>query len=299
MLYARRPRTWLFAATLLLVCFLSLHLGAPTARAAEPALQCATSATHVVRAGETLSGIAAQYGVSVAAIVQASGLADANTIYAGQSLSIPACEGAPAAAPPAAAAPAAPGTDVIHVVQPGETLSGIATRYGVSADALAQVNRLANPNAIIAGQRLVIPSGDSAAPAPAPPPAPRTAGGGKRIEVDLTRQWMYAYEGDRLILSSGVSTGKPGWETPAGTFAVYAKLPLQTMSGNVNGESWYVPDVPNVMYFYRSVALHGTYWHNRFGTGERLSHGCVNLPLDVAAQLYNWAPIGTPVVVYY
>ena len=54
--------------------------------------------------------------------------------------------------------------------------------------------------------------------------------------------------------------------------------------------------MPSVMYFYLGVALHGTYWHNSFGTGVRLSHGCVNQPLDVAAMLYNWAPLGTPVL---
>ena len=47
------------------------------------------------------------------------------------------------------------------------------------------------------------------------------------------------------------------------------------------------------------VALHGTYWHNRFGTGARLSHGCINLPLRAAAWLYDWAPMGTTVKVTY
>ncbi|HLL49593.1 MAG TPA: L,D-transpeptidase [Thermomicrobiales bacterium] len=45
----------------------------------------------------------------------------------------------------------------------------------------------------------------------------------------------------------------------------------------------------------RGHALHGTYWHTNFGAP--MSHGCVNLPLDVAAWLYRWAPIGTPVLV--
>jgi lipoprotein-anchoring transpeptidase ErfK/SrfK len=58
----------------------------------------------------------------------------------------------------------------------------------------------------------------------------------------------------------------------------------------------HVPDVPWVLYFTNSGhALHGTYWHNNFGTP--MSHGCINLPLDVAAWLYDWAPVGTPVLV--
>jgi lipoprotein-anchoring transpeptidase ErfK/SrfK len=51
-----------------------------------------------------------------------------------------------------------------------------------------------------------------------------------------------------------------------------------------------------VLYFTASGhALHGTYWHNNFGMP--MSHGCVNLPLDVAAWLYDWAPIGTRVLI--
>jgi lipoprotein-anchoring transpeptidase ErfK/SrfK len=53
------------------------------------------------------------------------------------------------------------------------------------------------------------------------------------------------------------------------------------------------------MYIYGDVAMHGTYWHNMFGTGVRMSHGCINLPLNSAAWLYGWAPPGTPVQVTY
>lgn len=124
--------------------------------------------------------------------------------------------------------------------------------------------------------------------------------GPKRIEIDLTRQRLYAYEGDFVVYNIPVSTGKDGWETPAGSFTVYSKLVSHDMRGDVAGESWYVPNVPHVMYFREGgYAIHGTYWHNTFGTGARLSHGCVNLPLDMAAALYNWAPIGTPVSIYY
>jgi lipoprotein-anchoring transpeptidase ErfK/SrfK len=64
------------------------------------------------------------------------------------------------------------------------------------------------------------------------------------------------------------------------------------------GETWVVPNVPNVMYINGSVALHGAYWHNLFGSGVRLSHGCINLPLESAAWLYKWAPVGTNVIVH-
>ncbi len=141
-----------------------------------------------------------------------------------------------------------------------------------------------------------------APPAAAPPVAqPRrpSSGESRSIVVNLSKQWMYAYEGDEIVFDAPVSTGRDGMETPTGTYAIYTKLPKQTMDGVTNGEYWIVPNVPNVMYFNGGVALHGTYWHNRFGTGARLSHGCVNLPLKAAAWLYAWASVGTPVRVTY
>lgn len=194
---------------------------------------------------------------------------------------------ASAAVVPAASA-AQQCTNLVHVVSSGETVAGIAGRYGVTVSAIVRANNLADANRIEVGQRLAIPTCKSGATRP---------GGPKRIEVDLSDQWMYAFEGQQLVLSAGVSTGKKGWDTPVGRFAVYAKVPLQTMRGNAKGEKWEVPNVPDILYFYRNAALHGAYWHNRFGTGARLSHGCVNLPLGAAKQLYNWAQIGTPVIV--
>jgi lipoprotein-anchoring transpeptidase ErfK/SrfK len=136
----------------------------------------------------------------------------------------------------------------------------------------------------------------TARPAAAPPPQPALRSG-KLIVVDLSDQWLYAVEGDRIIFDAPVSTGRDGFNTPVGTFFIYAKVREQTMRGCAGGECWVVPRVPHAMYIVGGVALHGTYWHNQFGTGVRRSHGCVNLPLKAAAWLYEWAPVGTPVVV--
>ncbi|MFQ3663781.1 MAG: L,D-transpeptidase, partial [Chloroflexaceae bacterium] len=132
------------------------------------------------------------------------------------------------------------------------------------------------------------------APAPARA-APAPSSGGKSIIVDLSDQWLYAYEGERMVFDAPVSTGRDGFNTPVGRFAIYHKVRSQTMRGCAGGECWNVPDVPHAMYIVGGVALHGTYWHNQFGTGVRRSHGCINLPLGSAAWLYGWAPLGTPV----
>jgi lipoprotein-anchoring transpeptidase ErfK/SrfK len=70
------------------------------------------------------------------------------------------------------------------------------------------------------------------------------------------------------------------------------------MSGCIQGECYYVPDVPFVQYFTNyGHALHGAYWHNDFGNVR--SHGCVNLPLPFAEWLWYWATYGTKVWIHY
>ncbi len=118
----------------------------------------------------------------------------------------------------------------------------------------------------------------------------------KTIMVSIDQQMMWAFKGDQVVVSSYVSTGRAGFDTPLGTYAILTKIPSQSMEGVIGGEYYNVPDVPWVMYFTNGGhALHGTYWHNNFGTP--MSHGCVNLPMDVAAWLYDWAPVGTPVLI--
>jgi lipoprotein-anchoring transpeptidase ErfK/SrfK len=121
----------------------------------------------------------------------------------------------------------------------------------------------------------------------------------KEVVVSLWAQRLWAYEGEQPILATFVSTGTaetPEVATPVGQFRILVKLPMETMSGTVNGEPYQVEDVPYVMYFTdEGHALHGTYWHNNFGAP--MSHGCVNLPMDVAEWMFRWAPEGTAVTI--
>ncbi len=121
----------------------------------------------------------------------------------------------------------------------------------------------------------------------------------QEIVVSLSQQAMWAYEGGEVVVSSLVSTGTAEvveTTTPIGRWSILTKYEIQDMQGTISNEDYFVPDVPDVMYFDDlGNALHGTYWHTNFGTP--MSHGCVNLPLEVAAWLYDWAPIGTAVTV--
>ena len=125
-------------------------------------------------------------------------------------------------------------------------------------------------------------------------PGVASSGNGVRwIDVDLTNQRVYAYEGDTIVNSFIVSTGTSRTPTVTGKFKVYIRL----RSGNMRGPGYFLPDVPYIMYFHGNYGLHGTYWHNNFGTP--MSHGCVNLSIDDAAWLYNWSYMGTVVNVHY
>ena len=122
--------------------------------------------THVVAWGETLSDIAQHYGASVNGICAANGIVNPALIHAGQQLAIP-TGGSSASAPPAGGG--------AHVVGTGENLYRIALRYGVTVQALAQLNGIANHNHVVVGQTLRIPGNSTPLAAPAPSQATAVA----------------------------------------------------------------------------------------------------------------------------
>lgn len=138
-------------------------------------------------------------------------------------------------------------------------------------------------------------------PPPPPPPAasyspelpPGVDKGERWIDVNLTNQTASAYEGKNLIRTFVVSTGTWIHPTVTGTFRIYVKYKYADMAG----PGYYLPDVPNVMYFYKGYGLHGTYWHNNFGTP--MSHGCVNFTIPDSGWVFNFASVGTVVNVHY
>ncbi len=126
----------------------------------------------------------------------------------------------------------------------------------------------------------------------------------KRIEVDLTNQRVYAFENDQKVFDFIISSGKYD-RTPNGTFKIWTKIRSQKMSGGSKaaGTYYYLPNVPYILFFYNDqvpkhvgYSLHGTYWHDNFGVP--MSHGCINMKTPEIAQLYGWAEVGTPVIIY-
>ena len=122
-----------------------------------------------------------------------------------------------------------------------------------------------------------------------PSPRPEGVGPGEKwIEVNLYEQTLAAYEGDRMVYATLVSSGLPWWKTETGLFRIWTKVKMGKMSGRDGyADYYYLEDVPWTMYFHNAFALHAAYWHDRFGFPH--SHGCVNLSPQDARWLFDWA----------
>ena len=118
------------------------------------------------------------------------------------------------------------------------------------------------------------------------------------IDVNLSKQTTTLYNGDVVLRSFLISSGKPGTPTVTGTYHIYLKKPVMTMTGGSKKDGTYysTPNVQWVSFFYQGYAFHATYWHHNFG--HVMSHGCVNMRTPDAKILYDFAPIGTMVIVH-
>ncbi len=115
---------------------------------------------------------------------------------------------------------------------------------------------------------------------------------GKYVDIDLSEQKLYAFDGENLARSFLISSGLPGTPTPTGTFSIYSRSRASLMAG----PGYYLPNVQWVNRFAGSNSIHGTYWHHNFG--HPMSHGCVNATNGDAQFIYEWAPMGTPVFIH-
>ena len=137
-------------------------------------------------------------------------------------------------------------------------------------------------------------------------PVSYNAGVGKVIVISLSRQVLTAYQDGNAILTTFVATGRPQLPTPPGVYHIFARYsPYQMISPWSYGSPWwYPPSWTNwAMEFIRGgYFIHDAPWRSWYGPGANLyngTHGCVNVPYSPMATLWNWAPIGTTVVVQY
>jgi uncharacterized protein YgiM (DUF1202 family) len=116
---------------------------------------------------------------------------------------------------------------------------------------------------------------------------------GHWIDIDLSEQKLYAYDGTELVASFLVSTGIDAFPTVTGKYKIYAKF----LYSDMHGSDYFLPDVPYTMYYDGDFSIHGTYWHHSFGTP--MSHGCINMDISDSEWLYSWSPVGTLVNIHW
>lgn len=120
----------------------------------------------------------------------------------------------------------------------------------------------------------------------------------KWIEIDLSEQRTTAYERASPVKNYIIASGIRGHETVTGEFAIWHKVRTQTMQGGskADGSYYNIANVEWVSYFYQDYALHGAWWRKQFGAPA--SHGCVNMTNADAQWVFEWAPLGTKVIVH-
>lgn len=108
------------------------------------------------------------------------------------------------------------------------------------------------------------------------------------VEIDLYEQTFAAYVGDTMVYAGLVSSGLNRWPTHEGLFQVWDRFSKTKMSGAEGKvDYYYIEDVPHTMFFDNDIALHGAFWHDRFG--YKHSHGCVNMPPRDAEWVFYWS----------
>jgi hypothetical protein len=134
----------------------------------------------------------------------------------------------------------------------------------------------------------------------------------QRIVVSLSQQRLWAYDGKSLFLTSLVTTGNRALPTPTGEFMILAKFHPFTFRSPWPKSSpyWYPPSLTEWAMLFKvgGYFIHDAPWRSVFGPGSNSqlgtpgnnytgTHGCINVPTDVAQKLFAWAPDGTAVIV--
>lgn len=250
---------------------------------------------YVTQPGDTLSSIAASFKTTSARLSELNQRSPAAPLHIGQPLRVPYAEGLKYNVFQGDDIPT-PGRYTVHVLQPGESAASVADAYKTSLRRTLQLNEIADPTQLKPGMKLIVPPPSYAelfADLPIGPDDypvyPEIPTSGKWISVDLDHQRTFAWEGDQLIKSFYISSGKSRTPTVTGVFRIWGKIAAQRMEGGSRaaGDYYNLPNVQWVQYFYQDYSFHGAYWHNNFGTP--MSHGCINMTNADAKWLYDWA----------
>jgi lipoprotein-anchoring transpeptidase ErfK/SrfK len=173
---------------------------------------------------------------------------------------------------------------VVRLGPGGDEAVGAAPRY--SRFRLAQTPATSDGRFAVGDDGLAV-AAKSVRVARAQPRPPEVGVHERWIAIDLSEQALVAYEGDRAVFATLISSGKPGHDTPTGTFRVREKHISTTMRGEDPIDGPYeVQEVPWTMYYSGGYALHGAYWHDAFGRVR--SHGCTNIAPADARWLLRW-----------
>lgn len=245
---------------------------------------------HIVAPGDTLSQIAESYDTTVEELSRLNGLSSSQLISIGQRLVLPEIVTPPETGPKSLAS----GRIVSYTVQANDTLSSIALRYGLDMRSVAVANELSGAAWLWPGQKLDLPLGWQVKDAPTPALS-------KRIEIDISDQFLKAYEGNHQVYAFVISTGLPNYPTRRGQFVIQSKMPMAVSTGlNLDMPYWmgiyYAGSTENG---FHALPINRTTKVKLWGglIGRPVSYGCIVLRDAEAVMLYNWAEMGTVVVI--
>lgn len=298
---------------LLLIAIFAIGATSVKAFSSIPEQPCESS--YIVQRGDTLRKIANACNTTVKELLAVNPqIMNPERIYVGQVIYLSQVQSEPLPDDPSSDpipvtgdpnAPEQPANQPnIYTVRAGDSLGKIARNLNIPLSTLLLANPgITNPNIVHVGQQILIPTDEDLERLKTEYERQREElqrqivasvphHGERWVDVDLAAQLVRAYEGDTLVNTFVVSTGTSRTPTVTGQFNIWIKLRTDDMSG----PGYYLRDVPFVMYFYKGYGLHGTYWHNNFGTP--MSHGCVNLTIEDSEWLYNFAEVGTLVNVH-
>jgi LysM repeat protein len=250
---------------------------------------------YIAQPGDSLSTIATKFKTTTARLAELNQRSPSSQLHVGQPLRVPEAAGVKFEAFQGDDIPTA-GNYVVHILQQGESAASVADAYGTSLRRTLQINKITNAAELKPGMRLIVPPpsfaelfADVSIGSDGYPLYPVIPTEGKWIAVDLDHQRTFAWEGNKLIKSFLISSGKARTPTVTGVFRIWGKIAAQRMEGGSRaaGDYYNLPNVQWVQYFYQDYSFHGTYWHNNFGTP--MSHGCVNMTNTDAKWLYDWA----------